>query len=205
MPVEGGLPQRRTWDGDAAVAGWTPDGRVLVRTRATPRCPTPNWWPSTAAAGARSFLWPRRRKAAYAPDGSTLFFTRYDRQPSQTKRYQGGTAENIWRYDAGSEAVPLTADWPGTSHDPDVLGRARLFPFRPRRRDERLLDGPQRARPEAAHAPPRLRCSVGVALRWPHCVSMRRRPLAARSQDRATTPSSTSRWFPTSISCATTG
>src|SRR5271169_3682676 len=32
MPVEGGLPQRRTWDGDSAVAGWTPDGRLLVRT-----------------------------------------------------------------------------------------------------------------------------------------------------------------------------
>ena len=32
MPVEGGLPQRRTWDGKAVVAGWTPDGRVLVRT-----------------------------------------------------------------------------------------------------------------------------------------------------------------------------
>ena len=32
MPVEGGLPQRRTWDGDAFVAGWTPDERVLVRT-----------------------------------------------------------------------------------------------------------------------------------------------------------------------------
>ena len=32
MPVEGGLPKRLTWDGDAAVAGWTPDGKVLVRT-----------------------------------------------------------------------------------------------------------------------------------------------------------------------------
>src|SRR6516165_1298216 len=32
MPVDGGLPQRRTWNGDAGVAGWTPDGRVLVST-----------------------------------------------------------------------------------------------------------------------------------------------------------------------------
>jgi len=32
MPVDGGLPQRRTWDASANVAGWTPDGRVLYRT-----------------------------------------------------------------------------------------------------------------------------------------------------------------------------
>jgi len=33
MPVDGGLPQRRTWDGDAGVAGWTRDGKLLFRTR----------------------------------------------------------------------------------------------------------------------------------------------------------------------------
>ena len=117
MPVEGGLPQRRTWDGDAAVAGWTPDGRVLVRTTATPPCPTPNWWPSMTAADGGGASGPGGG-GSYTPDGRTLFFTRYNRQASQTKRYKGGTAESIWRYDAGSEAVPLTADWPGTSHDP---------------------------------------------------------------------------------------
>jgi tricorn protease len=41
MPVEGGLPQRRTWDGNAAVAGWTPDGRVLVRTQRYSTLPDP--------------------------------------------------------------------------------------------------------------------------------------------------------------------
>jgi len=41
MPVEGGLPQRITWDGDAAVAGWTPDGRVLVRTGRYSTLPDP--------------------------------------------------------------------------------------------------------------------------------------------------------------------
>lgn len=32
MPIEGGLPQRRTWDGDARVVGWTPDGRLMGST-----------------------------------------------------------------------------------------------------------------------------------------------------------------------------
>src|SRR5246127_3259661 len=41
MPVAGGLPQRRTWDAGAVVAGWTPDGRVLFRTRRYSTLPDP--------------------------------------------------------------------------------------------------------------------------------------------------------------------
>jgi len=118
MPVEGGLPQRRTWDGDAAVAGWTPDGRVLVRTQRYSTLPDPQLVAIDNTGRREVVPLAQAAEASYTPDGRTLFFTRYNRQGSQTKRYQGGTAENIWRYDAGSEAVPLTADWPGTSHDP---------------------------------------------------------------------------------------
>jgi tricorn protease len=57
-------------------------------------------------------------EAVYAGDGHTLFFTRWYPQSSHTKRYKGGTAENIWRYDGNGEAVPLTADYAGTSADP---------------------------------------------------------------------------------------
>lgn len=118
MPIDGGLPQRRTWDGGAVVAGWTPDGRVLVRTRRYSTLPDPQLV-AIADDGRREIV-PLAQSAegAYTPDGKTLFFTRYNRQSSQTKRYQGGTAETIWRYDAGFEAVLLTGDWKGTSHNP---------------------------------------------------------------------------------------
>ena len=33
MSIEGGLPQRRTWEGNAGVAAWMPDQRLLVGTR----------------------------------------------------------------------------------------------------------------------------------------------------------------------------
>jgi tricorn protease len=118
MPVEGGLPQRLTWDGGAAVAGWTPDGRVLVRTGRYSMLPDPQLVAIDSHGGREVVPLAQAAEASYSPDGHTLFFTRYNRQGSSTKRYQGGTAENIWRYDAGSEAVPLTADWSGTSHDP---------------------------------------------------------------------------------------
>ena len=73
MPVDGGLPQRRTWDGAAAVAGWTPDGRVLVRTQRYSTLPDPKLVAIDSSGDARSFRWPSPRKAAYAPDGKTLF------------------------------------------------------------------------------------------------------------------------------------
>jgi tricorn protease len=118
MPVEGGLPQRLTWNGDAAVAGWTPDGRVLVRTGRYSTLPDPQLVVIDSHGGREVVPLAQAAEASYTPDGHTLFFTRYNRQGSSTKRYKGGTAENIWRYDAGSEAVSLTSEWPGTSHDP---------------------------------------------------------------------------------------
>ncbi|HXJ94426.1 MAG TPA: S41 family peptidase [Terriglobia bacterium] len=118
MPVDGGLPQRRTWDGDAAVAGWTPDGRVLVQTHRYSTLPDPKLVAIDGSGRHEIVPLAQASEGAYTPDGRTLFFTRLNRQPSNTKRYQGGTAENIWRYDAGSEARLLTGDWPGTSHDP---------------------------------------------------------------------------------------
>ncbi len=118
MPVDGGLPQRRTWDGDAAVAGWTPDGRVLARTGRYSTLPDTKLV-AIDSNGAREIVpLAQAAEGSYSPDGRSLFFTRVVRQPSSTKRYKGGTAENIWRYDAGAEAVELTGDWTGTSNTP---------------------------------------------------------------------------------------
>lgn len=118
MPVDGGLPQRRTWDGDAVVAGWTPDGRVLVRTERYSTLPDPKLVAIDGEGRREIVPLASAAQGTYTPDGHTFFFTRVNWQGSSTKRYKGGTAENIWRYDAGSEAVPLTADYAGTSTNP---------------------------------------------------------------------------------------
>ena len=118
MPVDGGLPQRRTWDAPALVVGWTPDGRVLYRTRRYSTLPDFELV-AIDAAGRREVLpLSQAAEGSFTPDGKTLFFTRLNKQGSNTKRYQGGTAQNIWRYDSGSEAVPLTGDYAGTSRNP---------------------------------------------------------------------------------------
>jgi tricorn protease len=59
--------------------------------------------------------------------GDSLVFTRF-MQNSKTKRYDGGTAQSLWRWDGpGSEAVELTADRPGMSLRPLVWGDRVVF------------------------------------------------------------------------------
>jgi tricorn protease len=118
MPVAGGLPERRTWDGGAVVVGWTPDGRVLYRTSRYSTLPNAQLV-AVDAQGKRDIIpLSQAAEGSFSPDGKMLFFTRLSKQGSSTKRYKGGTAENIWRYDSGSEAVALTADYAGTSNNP---------------------------------------------------------------------------------------
>ena len=118
MPVDGGLPQRRTWDAGAIVAGWTPDGRVLFRTRRYSTLPDPKLVAIDSNGNREVFPLSQASQGSFTPDGKSLFFTRLPWQGSNTKRYQGGSVENIWRYDAGSEAVLLTGDYAGTSRNP---------------------------------------------------------------------------------------
>ena len=121
MPLGGGLPRRRTWEGaPATVVGWTSEGRILYATAGSSTLPSTQLAMLDPRSGRRELV-----PLAEASDGSfdasgrVLYFTRYAFQGSHTRRYQGGTAQNIWRYTAGSaEAVPLTGDYAGTSKTP---------------------------------------------------------------------------------------
>src|SRR5205807_10035758 len=120
MPIAGGLPTRRTWEGGALVVGWTPQGQVLYATRAYSTLPNTQLATIDLPTGARSVVpLAQASDGSYDPSGKTLYFTRLPFQGSHTKRYQGGTAQNLWKYTAGEkEAVLLTADYRGTSKAP---------------------------------------------------------------------------------------
>jgi tricorn protease len=118
MPAGGGLPTRRTYEGgNANVVGWTPDGKIVY---ATVRHSTlPNLQLATIDAQKRVALVPLSQAADGTFDKQgTLYFTRLPFQGSYAKRYKGGTAQNVWKYTEGKEAVPLTADYAGTSKHP---------------------------------------------------------------------------------------
>ena len=129
MPLAGGLPVRRTWDGAApVVTGWMPDGRLLYRTHRWSGLPDDQLVALDLASGGVERL-PLSQAAdgVFDPAGDTLYFTRLPFQGSHTKRYKGGTAQTIWRFRKGdAEAAPLTADWPGTSKTP-MLRAGRIY------------------------------------------------------------------------------
>ena len=125
MPLEGGLPVRRTYDGEpVSVAGWTRDGRILCATRADSTLPdtrlvTLDISRDDTTAISSDIPLAQAADGTYDASGKTLYFTRLPHQGSHTKRYRGGTAQNIWRYTSGeSEAVPLTQGFAGTSAHP---------------------------------------------------------------------------------------
>jgi tricorn protease len=121
MAVDGSIPQRRTFEGETAiVVGWTANNKILYRTRKYSTLP--NWQLTefnTEAKFSEMIPLNQASDGVYDVEKKTLFFTRLPFQGSRTKRYKGGTAQNIWKFESGSpESTPLTTDYPGTSKNP---------------------------------------------------------------------------------------
>ncbi len=123
ISIEGGIPKRITWEGlkggtAPAIYGWTKEGKVIISTSYYTLLPGKQLAlvdPETLA----SKIIPLAQAAEGSFDDSgNLYFTRLTFQGSQTKRYTGGTAQNLWRFDGSSEAIPLTGDYAGTSKNP---------------------------------------------------------------------------------------
>ena len=123
MPINGGLPERQTYEaGRMRVVGWTPAGEILYSTRKYSTLPDNQ----LVAVDPRNYtrrIIPLHQadQGAFDDTGTTLIheFTRLPFQGSRTKRYRGGTAQNLWKFVmGGGEAVPLTVDFPGTTKDP---------------------------------------------------------------------------------------
>ena len=129
MPLAGGLPERHTFAGQpAAVAGWTPDGKILYATRKYSTLPNAQLVVLDPATNTETLL-PLSQAAdgSFDAAGRTLYFTRLPFQGSYTKRYKGGTAQNLWAYTLGAdEAAPLTADYAGTSKNP-MVWQGRIY------------------------------------------------------------------------------
>ncbi|MGB9004988.1 MAG: S41 family peptidase [Candidatus Aminicenantales bacterium] len=129
MPLAGGLPVRRTFSGQtSAVVGWTPDGKIIYATQKYSTLPNTQLVVLDPKTNAENIL-PLSQAAdgSFDPAGRTLYFTRLPFQGSYTKRYKGGTAQNLWRYTAGDpEASSLTADYPGTSKNP-MFWQGRVY------------------------------------------------------------------------------
>ncbi len=119
MPFNGGRPGRLTYEeGSPIVYQWTSDSRILYSTSSYSTIPNAQLIkinPDNLTIEAIPLS--QADQGTYAPSGE-LFFTRLRDQGSHTKRYKGGTAQSLWKFDGKSEAQPLTTDFPGTSKNP---------------------------------------------------------------------------------------
>ncbi len=122
VSLDGGTPERQTWDGDdAAVVGWTKSGDILYHTNRLSTLPNTQLARLDPRSHARTIVPSQQASDGdFDASGGTLFFTRLPFQGSHTRRYRGGTAQAIWKYSGSGEAVPLTADYTGTSQRPMV-------------------------------------------------------------------------------------
>lgn len=120
IPIQGGVPRRITTGEELQVVGWTPDGRVLGSTYRYSSLPDAQLVKIDPATGREERI-PLAQASDGDFDGTDLFFTRCEFQGSHTKRYKGGTAQNLWKFGEGDEeAKPLTAHYLGTSKNPMV-------------------------------------------------------------------------------------
>lgn len=128
MPLTGSLPQRRTFEAERAlVVGWAPAGELLFTTERYSTLPDAQLVKLDLASGERQRVPLAQASDGCYTDAGTLFFTRLQFQGSHTRRYKGGTAQNIWKLtDGAAEAVPLTADYAGTSKTP-MCWQGRVF------------------------------------------------------------------------------
>ena len=177
MPINGGLPERRTWEGDVEPEGWAPDGRLMIATERYSTLPGDKLVLIDATGKREIVPLAEAAEAAWSADGHTLIFTRWTKQWSETKRYKGGWAENLWRFDGTHEAEPLTADYDGTSAHPIVFNeRVYFLSDRDGIKNVWSMDehgqGPERGEP-----PEDLRRGVRICLRWSRCLRLRRRSL----------------------------
>ena len=147
MPLSGGAPTRRTYLGQAArPVAFTPAGEVVFATNRYATLPATQLATIDLTTNTiKRVPLAQACEAAFDGDGN-IYFTRLDFQGSHTRRYEGGTAQQIWSFPlnhaesaGGAEATNLTADYAGTSAEP-MFYKGRVYFRSDRDKDARVMN-----------------------------------------------------------------
>src|SRR5690606_22813788 len=103
MPSMGGIPVRLTYHGMSdRIIDWHPDGKsvLFASTRESGKQRFSQFYRVSEKGGiAKKLPVPYGEIASYSPDGTKLAYTNKTRVFRTWKRYEGGTAADIWIFD----------------------------------------------------------------------------------------------------------
>lgn len=118
LPIDGGVTTRWTYSEGSVVTAWTADGKIIYQTGAFNKLPTPQLVTIDLATKEKSIVPLHQASEGAQNEAGTWFFVRPPNHNDSAKRYVGGWARQIWKFDGKNEAVKLTTDHPGESHHP---------------------------------------------------------------------------------------
>jgi len=118
MPLEGGLPSRWTYSEGSSAVGWTPDGKIVYQTSEFSKLPNPQLVTIDIASKEKSVVPLHQANRGIQNQEGTWFFVPLSDFNDNVKRYKGGWARQIWKFDGKNEAVKITTEHLGESFNP---------------------------------------------------------------------------------------
>ncbi|MFC3879806.1 S41 family peptidase [Algoriphagus namhaensis] len=124
IPISGGLPKRLTYEASSSTpTDWKDNQHVAYMTTqysTLPRLQTVVVNVSTLEKQVMPLS--LAAEGNFSEDGKDLYFVNPSFHNNVTKRYEGGTARQIWKFSEGEdEAVKLTKDYNGEDHHPSPV------------------------------------------------------------------------------------
>ena len=118
MPLDGGLPTRWTYSEGSSAVGWTPTGKIIYQTAEFSKLPNAQLVTIDLASKVKSIVPLHQAHQGIQNQEGTWFFVPLNDFNDNVKRYKGGWARQIWKFDGKNEAVKLTTDHLGESFNP---------------------------------------------------------------------------------------
>ncbi len=130
MNAHGGDIRRVTYHpGFDEVIGWhATKNKILFRStrRSVPRL-NRLYLVSPNGTGIEELIMHEASGGSFSPDGSQIAYNKVSRENRTWKRYRGGTAQEIYVYNFGTDKLTTLTDFPGTDRTPMWLGDKVYF------------------------------------------------------------------------------
>ncbi len=119
IPIDGGMTTRWTYESEGSiVTSWTPDGKIVYQTWAFNKRPDEQLVTINLNSKGKSVAPLYQASEGVQNEDGVWFFIRPADHNDAAKRYVGGTARQIWKFDGSNEAEKLTVDHVGESFHP---------------------------------------------------------------------------------------